>query len=58
MDFCTAASYAPAIDKTAAFISQEPDRMPKLTHLNARGEAVMVDVSDKAVTQRTGRRDY
>lgn len=26
--------------------------MSKLTHLNARGEAVMVDVSDKAVTQR------
>jgi cyclic pyranopterin monophosphate synthase len=24
-----------------------------LTHLNTRGEAVMVDVSDKAVTQRT-----
>jgi cyclic pyranopterin monophosphate synthase len=28
--------------------------MPQtLTHLNTRGEAVMVDVSDKAVTQRT-----
>jgi cyclic pyranopterin monophosphate synthase len=27
--------------------------MSTLTHLNARGEAVMVDVSDKAVTQRT-----
>jgi cyclic pyranopterin monophosphate synthase len=27
--------------------------MPTLTHLNTRGEAVMVDVSDKAVTQRT-----
>ena len=26
--------------------------MPKLSHLNTRGEAVMVDVSDKAVTQR------
>jgi cyclic pyranopterin monophosphate synthase len=26
---------------------------PSLTHLNTRGEAVMVDVSDKAVTQRT-----
>jgi len=27
----------------------------KLTHLNARGEAHMVDVSDKAVTARTAR---
>lgn len=27
--------------------------MSKLTHLNARGEAAMVDVSDKAVTQRS-----
>jgi cyclic pyranopterin phosphate synthase len=27
--------------------------MSKLSHLNARGEAVMVDVSDKAVTQRS-----
>ena len=27
--------------------------MPKLSHLNTRGEAVMVDVSDKAVTART-----
>ena len=27
--------------------------MPSLSHLNARGEAVMVDVSDKAVTART-----
>ena len=27
--------------------------MPPLSHLNARGEAVMVDVSDKAITQRT-----
>ena len=27
--------------------------MSKLTHLNARGEAHMVDVSDKAVTSRT-----
>ncbi len=26
---------------------------PKLSHLNARGEAHMVDVSDKAVTSRT-----
>lgn len=26
---------------------------PTLSHLNARGEAVMVDVSDKAITQRT-----
>ena len=26
--------------------------MTKLSHLNARGEAVMVDVSEKAVTQR------
>ncbi len=26
--------------------------MPTLSHLNARGEAVMVDVSDKAITQR------
>ena len=29
--------------------------MTKLTHLNDRGEARMVDVSDKAVTQRTAR---
>ena len=27
--------------------------MTQLTHLNARGEAVMVDVSDKPATQRT-----
>jgi len=30
-------------------------REGKLTHLNARGEAHMVDVSDKAVTARTAR---
>ena len=29
--------------------------MTKLTHLNHKGEARMVDVSDKAVTQRTAR---
>ena len=29
--------------------------MTRLTHLNARGEAAMVDVSDKAATQRTAR---
>jgi cyclic pyranopterin monophosphate synthase len=29
--------------------------MTKLSHLNARGEARMVDVSDKAVTERTAR---
>ncbi len=27
--------------------------MPELSHLNARGEAVMVDVTDKAATQRS-----
>ncbi|MEQ1647700.1 MAG: cyclic pyranopterin monophosphate synthase MoaC [Hyphomicrobiaceae bacterium] len=29
--------------------------MAKLTHINARGEAAMVDVSDKAETSRTAR---
>ena len=29
--------------------------MSKLSHLNAKGEARMVDVSDKAVTERTAR---
>ena len=29
--------------------------MTKLSHLNAKGEARMVDVSDKAATQRTAR---
>ena len=29
--------------------------MAKLTHINARGEAAMVDVSDKAVTARSAR---
>ena len=29
--------------------------MTKLSHLNEKGEARMVDVSDKAVTHRTAR---
>ena len=31
----------------------EPQAEPQLTHLNDRGEAMMVDVADKAVTKRT-----
>jgi cyclic pyranopterin monophosphate synthase len=31
----------------------EPTVDPQLTHLNDRGEATMVDVSDKAITKRT-----
>jgi cyclic pyranopterin monophosphate synthase len=32
---------------------RDMDRMSTLTHLNARGEAHMVDVSEKSVTSRT-----